>query len=106
LNQGTCAHGTGFQGHQQGAVIETPVTTQTAGLLNRHQFSMPKRVIVQLPLVDAMADAAASVIQNNGANGNLSALPETASALNQTLHPRLHLRGRQFDWRLHRQALG
>jgi hypothetical protein len=106
LNQGTCAHGTGFQGHQQGAVIETPVTTQTASLTNGHQLSVPKRIIVQLPLVDAMADAAAMVIQDNGTNGNLSSFPETARALNQTPHPGLHLRGRQFDRRLHCQALG
>jgi hypothetical protein len=59
LNQGTGAHGTGFQGHQQSAVIETPVTTQAAGLLNCHQLSVPKRIIVQLPLIDAMANAAA-----------------------------------------------
>ena len=106
LNQGTGAHGTGFQGHQQSAVIETPVTTQAAGLLNCHQLSVPKRIIVQLPLIDAMANAAASVIQNNGAYWNLSTFAESTRSLNQTLHPGLHLRGREFDWRLHRQVLG
>ena len=106
LNQGAGAHGTGFQGHQQRAVIEAPVTAQAAGLTNGHQLSMAKRIVVQLSLIDAMANAAAVVIQNNGANGNLSSFTETARALNQTLHPGLHLRGRQFDRGLHRQALG
>jgi hypothetical protein len=94
LNQGAGTHWTWLQGHQQGAVIQTPVILQQAGLTNGHQLRVPKRVIVELPLVHAMANAAASLIQNNGANGNVSAFAETTRAFNQTSHPGLHLRWR------------
>jgi hypothetical protein len=106
LNQGAGAHGTGFQGHQQRAVIEAPVTAQAAGLTNGHQLSMAKRIVVQLSLIDAMANAAAVVIQNNGTNRYFSAFAEATRARDQNPHPGLHLLRRQFDWRLHRQALG
>jgi hypothetical protein len=67
---------------------------------------MAKRIVVQLSLIDAMANAAAVVIQNNRTNRYFSAFAEATRARDQNPHPGLHLLRRQFDWRLHRQALG
>lgn len=44
LHQCPGAHGTGFQRHNQGALIQPPVSEDPGGLSNRDELSMAQRI--------------------------------------------------------------
>ncbi len=87
LHQRPGAHGAGFQGHQQGVAIETPVTAQTGGLRQGHELSVTERIGLRLTAVAAPADGPPPGIEHHGRHGHLSLLTRCGGAPQQPLHP-------------------
>ncbi len=44
LHQRPCTHRAGFQRHDQGALIQSPIAQDQGRLAQSHQFRMPERI--------------------------------------------------------------
>lgn len=87
LHQGASAHRAGFEGHQQGAVVEAPVGAQPCRLLQGHQFGMSERLLIPFAPVAAPADRSSPAIQHHRRHRDLPLGSNRFGAAQQPLHP-------------------
>lgn len=104
LHQRSCAHGAGFQGHKQGAAVETPVAQHLRRLLQGHQFGMAERIAFPFPLVASPADATSGSIQDHGRHRHFTGTSGAVCFPHQPTHPQNLLLRRQSHRR--RRRLG
>lgn len=91
LYQGSGAHRAGFEGDQQGAVVEPPVAAQARCLPQGHQLGMPQGVTIQLAPVAAPANRTAFPIEQHRRHRDLAGPSHRFGASQQPVHPGLGL---------------
>ena len=75
LDQRPRTHRAGFQGHQQGAVIEAPGAQGGGGLPQGHQFRVAQGVLALVTAIAPPANGPPPVIQDHRRHGHLPPLP-------------------------------
>ena len=105
LDQRSGTHRTGLQGHQQGAVVETPVPAQSRRLTQGDQLGVAEGILITVAAVAAPADGLAMGIEQHRRHRNLAGLPHPPRAAQQTFHPQAQLRRRQVLGGAHDQAV-
>lgn len=80
-------HDARLQGHQQGAIIKSPISPQGSSLPQGHQFPMAKGIPIPLTPVGSPANAAPAIIENDRSHGNLSSLAHHGRPAQQAPHP-------------------
>ena len=87
LDQGTGTHGAWLQGHQQGAIGETPGVQRRSGLAQGHQLCMAKGILPVVPAIDAPAHSPSPPIEHHRRHGHFPQGADLASPAQQALHP-------------------
>ena len=87
LHESTSAHRTGLQGHNQGAVVEAPVTRQPSSLLKCHQFRMAEGIVTVMAAVAPMADHSSFPIKDNRRHRHFTTPARLGCTGKQDLHP-------------------
>ena len=87
LHKGAGAHRAGFEGHQQGAIVEAPVGAQPRRLLQGHKFGMSERLLIPFASVAAPADRPTLPIQHHRRHRDLPFGSHRFGAAQQPLHP-------------------
>jgi len=96
LHQSPGAHRAGFEGDQQGAVVEAPVAPEARSLLQRHQLGMAQWLLIPLAPVASPAHGSALGIEHNGSHWDFAFAAHGLSAPQQPLHPEDVLRRLQI----------
>jgi hypothetical protein len=96
LHQGACTHWARLQGHQQGAVVESPIAPYTGGLLQGHQFRVAQRVLIAFAPITAPTQSPPLAIHENGSHRNFPFAAHGISTPQKPMHPEGLLRRLQI----------
>jgi hypothetical protein len=105
LHQRAGTHRAWLEGHQEGAVVEAPIASQSCSLLQGDQFGMAEWALIPFAPVAAPADGAAVAIEQHRRHGYLAGLPHPGCTAQKPLHPLLFQALLMHQRLLHRQLL-
>ena len=91
-DRSTGAHRTGLEGHDKGAVIETPPSDRLGGIAQGHELGVPERVLIDFSSIVTAADHRTITVEDHSPDGNVVMLAGQGSLGEGECHPLLEVR--------------